>query len=90
MLDDRAAPISDAAGSVARHGGIAPPRWNRLTLGDSVAVLGHFARAFGREASKTVLADVGGLGEETEKADHDGSKRLDKRQAPPFQSGSQG
>ena len=30
MLDDRAAPISDAAGSVARHGGIAPTRWNRL------------------------------------------------------------
>jgi hypothetical protein len=28
------------------------------TLGDSVAVLGHFARAFGRETSKTVLANV--------------------------------
>jgi hypothetical protein len=28
------------------------------------------------------------LGEETEKADHDGSKRLDKREASPFQSGS--
>ena len=27
-------------------------------------------------------------GEETEKADHDGSKRLDKRQAPRFQRGS--
>jgi hypothetical protein len=27
-------------------------------LGDSVAVLGHFARAFGQETSKTVLADV--------------------------------
>jgi hypothetical protein len=25
------------------------------------------------------------LGEETEKADHDGSKRLDQREAPPFQ-----
>jgi hypothetical protein len=28
------------------------------------------------------------LGEETEKADHDGSKRLDKREAPPFQRGN--
>jgi hypothetical protein len=28
------------------------------------------------------------LGEEIEKADHDGSKRLDKRQAPRFQRGS--
>jgi hypothetical protein len=28
------------------------------TRGDSVAVLGHFARAFGRETSKTVLANV--------------------------------
>jgi hypothetical protein len=28
------------------------------------------------------------LGEETVKADHDGSKRLDKREAPPFQSES--
>jgi hypothetical protein len=28
------------------------------TRGDSVAVLGHFACAFGRETSKTVLANV--------------------------------
>jgi hypothetical protein len=28
------------------------------------------------------------LGEETEKADHEGSKRLDKREALPFESGS--
>ena len=28
------------------------------------------------------------LGEETEKADHNGSKRLDQRQASPFQRGS--
>jgi hypothetical protein len=58
MFDDRAASISDAARSIARHGGIAPTRWKRLTLGDSVAVLGHFAHAFGRETSKTVLANV--------------------------------
>jgi hypothetical protein len=28
------------------------------TLGDSVVALGHFARAFGRETNKTVLANV--------------------------------
>jgi hypothetical protein len=29
MLDDRTAPIRDAARSVVRHDGIAPTRWNR-------------------------------------------------------------
>jgi hypothetical protein len=57
MLDDRAAP----ARSVARHGGIAPTRWNRLTLGDSVAVLGHFARTFGRASGSTGSAALSPL-----------------------------
>lgn len=56
------------------------------TLGNSVALLDHLGRAFGRETSSTVLANVA-LGEETDKADLDGSKRLDKRHAAPFQSG---
>jgi hypothetical protein len=56
------------------------------TLGNSVALLDHLGRTFGRETSSTVLANVA-LGEETDKADRDGSKRLDKRHAPPFQSG---
>jgi len=38
-----------------------------------------------RETSKTVLAMTRALGERTEKVDHDGSKRLDKHHAPPFQ-----
>ena len=45
------------------------------------------ARSAGRRA-KPCSPMSRALGEETEKADHDGSKRLDKRQAPPFQSGS--
>jgi hypothetical protein len=46
------------------------------------------ARSAGRQA-KPCSPMSRALGEETEKADHDGSKRLDKRQARPFQSGSQ-
>ena len=49
------------------------------TLGNSVALLDHLGRAFGRETSSTVLANVA-LGEETDKADRDGSKA--PRQAP--------
>ena len=45
------------------------------------------ARSAGRRA-KPCSPMSRALGEETEKADHDGSKRLDKRQAPPFQRGS--
>jgi hypothetical protein len=45
------------------------------------------ARSAGRRA-KPCSPMSGALGEETERADHDRSKRLDKRQAPPFQSGS--
>jgi hypothetical protein len=32
-MAQRASPVSDAARSVARHGGTAPTRWNRLTNG---------------------------------------------------------
>ena len=45
------------------------------------------ARSAGRRA-KPCSPMSRALGEETEKADHDWSKRLDKREAPPFQSGS--
>ena len=58
------------------------------TLGDSVAVLGHFARAFGRETSKTVLANVARAWRGDREGRSGGSKRLDKREASPFQSGS--
>ena len=45
------------------------------------------ARSVGRRA-KQCSPMSRALGEEIEKADHDGSKRLDKRQAPRFQRGS--
>jgi hypothetical protein len=45
------------------------------------------ARSVGRRA-KPCSPMSRALGEETEKADHDGSKRLDKREALPFQRGS--
>jgi hypothetical protein len=45
------------------------------------------ARSAGRRA-KPCSPMSRALREETEKADHDGSKRLDKREAPPFQRGS--
>ena len=45
------------------------------------------ARSAGRRA-RPCSPMARALGEETEKADHDGSKRLDKREAPPFQRGS--
>ena len=45
------------------------------------------ARSAGRRA-KPCSPTSRALAEETEKADHDGSKRLDKREASPFQSGS--
>jgi hypothetical protein len=45
------------------------------------------ARSAGRRA-KPCSPMSRALGEESEKADHDGSKRLDKRQTPPFRSGT--
>ena len=45
------------------------------------------ARSAGRRA-KPCSPMSRALGDETEKADHNGSERLDKRQASPFQSGS--
>jgi len=45
------------------------------------------ARSAGRRA-KPCSPTSRALAEETEKADHDGSKRLDKREASPFQIGS--
>ena len=90
MLDDRAAPISDAARSVACHGGIGPPGGigSPSATASRCSAISH-GRSAGRQA-KPCSPMSRALGEESEKADHDGSKRLDKRQAPPFQRGSPG
>jgi hypothetical protein len=46
----------------------------------------HRCRVCGKTSDDEDMVRTGG--EETEKADHDGSKRLDKREALPFQRGS--
>jgi hypothetical protein len=58
----------------------------RAATASRCSAISH-ARSAGRRA-KPCSPMSRALGEETERADHDRSKRLDKRQAPPFQSGS--
>jgi hypothetical protein len=59
------------------------------TLGDTVAVLGHFARAFGRETNKTVLANVASrLARRPRRLIMMGPSASTSGEAPPFQRGS--